>query len=182
MWKYCQLFTQVKCIFTLPIHSKMPLKPMDEKTPENLPFHFGMCTASNTPIPGWTPLTTRNGSSIALHTFTQIWNKVPTDYNGTPHIKPQNCPLPWDNRKPQLLASFLDPADPPHQTASWSNQLFFSQYTGQTDEPTDGINDETCNNARLWSIDYSNMAKNNNKNTTVTTTTCLLYTSDAADE
>jgi len=39
-------------------------------------------------------------------------------YNGAPHIRPQNFPLPWID--PQTL----DPSDLPPQTASTSDQLF----------------------------------------------------------
>ena len=36
------------------------------------------------------------GNMIALHTFTQVRNKVPISYDGMLHIQPQNClfPLP----------------------------------------------------------------------------------------
>jgi len=46
-------------------------------------------------MPGTTPLTTPNDISIASGTFAQLRHKVPIDYNGTPHILPQNCPFPW---------------------------------------------------------------------------------------
>ena len=112
----------------------MPLKPVVEKNPQNLPFLLGgMWTPSNTPVPGMTPFTTANDSSIASHAFTQLYNNVSVGYNGTPHIHPQNCALPWSNRQPQLHASSLYPADRPLQTASRSHRLFFLQYTRQTD-------------------------------------------------
>jgi len=49
---------------------------------------------SNTWMPGPTPLTTPNDSSIAARTSTQRRNKVPIGYNGTPQIHPQSAPSP----------------------------------------------------------------------------------------
>jgi len=46
----------------------------------------------NTSMPGPTPLTTPNDSSIALRTSTQRCNKVPIGYNKTPQIHPQTAP------------------------------------------------------------------------------------------
>jgi len=75
-------------------------------------------------MPGLTPITTLNGSSIFSRTLTQLYKKSTFSYNGTPHIYPQDCPLPWGNRQPQQPASTLDLADPPPQMASRSNQPF----------------------------------------------------------
>ena len=49
---------------------------------------------SNTSMPGPTPLTTQNASSIAVRTSAQLRNKVPIGYNGTLQIHPTNCPFP----------------------------------------------------------------------------------------
>ena len=52
---------------------------------------------SNTWMPGPTPLTTPNDSSIAVRTSTQQCNKVPIGYNGTPQIHITNCPFPFND-------------------------------------------------------------------------------------
>jgi len=64
-----------------------------------------MSTPFNTPMPGVTPLTTPNGSSITSCTSTQLRHKVPIGYNGMPHIHPQNAPL---------LAAIANPNYLPH--------------------------------------------------------------------
>ena len=70
------------------------------KTPRNVPnclFPLQHADPSNTPMPGPTTLTTPNKSSISSHTSTQLCNKVPIGYTGTPQIHPENCPIPFDN-------------------------------------------------------------------------------------
>ena len=67
--------------------------PMWANDPKIYPFHLGTWTPSNTWMPGMTQLTT-NDSSIAASTSTQLRNKGPIGYNGTPQIHPQNCPSP----------------------------------------------------------------------------------------
>jgi len=87
-----------------------------------------MWTPSNTSITMMTQLTIPSGSSITSRTLTQVHNKVPTGYNGMPHINSQNCPLLWSGADhytarhnfvsdlhPHLVASSLDAAKPPPQ-------------------------------------------------------------------
>ena len=59
--------------------------------------------------------------SVAL---TQLCNKLPIGYNGTPQIHPQNCPFPFDDHHPNLIHPFLDRLLSPTQTAAGSNQPF----------------------------------------------------------
>jgi len=56
---------------------------------------------SNTWVPGPTPLTTPNDSSISLRNSTQRRNKVPINYNGTPQIHPHKLPLPLRRSPPK---------------------------------------------------------------------------------
>ena len=51
-------------------------------------------------MPGVTPLTTPNDSLTAARTSSQLCNKGPISYNGTPQIHPQNCPFSFDNHHP----------------------------------------------------------------------------------
>ena len=79
---------------------------------------------SNTWMPGPTPLTVPNDSSIDICTFTQWRNKVPIGYNGTPQIHPPNCPFPFDGHHQNLIHPYRARPHSPPQTASGSNQLF----------------------------------------------------------
>jgi len=83
-----------------------------------------MWTPSNTWMPGVTPLTTRNDSSIAAHTSAQLRNKVPIGYNGMPQIHPENCPFPFDDNHPHLIHISLDQPHSSSQMASGFNQPF----------------------------------------------------------
>jgi len=66
-------------------------------------------------------------------------HKLPINYNGALHIRPQNYPLPLPNSQTQLPASSLDASDLPSQTASISDQPFcHNALDRQTDRPTDG--------------------------------------------
>jgi len=48
------------------------------------------------------------------------------------------------------------PDDPKQHTIQIQSTIFqFPQLTGQTDRPTDGIGDKTCNNTRLLSINHN---------------------------
>jgi len=78
-------FSKNPTIKTMPETATSPwaLRHMD--------FQFHL---TNTWMPGPTPLTTPNDSSIAMRTFTQRRNKVPIGYNETPSIHPPNCPFP----------------------------------------------------------------------------------------
>jgi len=128
--------TRVEYVSLLPMHYENPLKPMDQKLPPpKPPLLLGKPgPPSNTPMPGHTLLIAPNGSSIASWTFVQLCYKVPTGYNGMPLTIPQNCLFHWGDLHCCLLASSLDPADPPTQTASRSNQLSFHN---PPDRPTD---------------------------------------------
>jgi len=118
---------------------KTPFRSMDENHPlKNLYFLLTVVDPdpSNTWMLGPTPITTQNGSSITPRTFTQLRNKNPIGYNGTPHVHSQNCPFCGRSPPPSICLN-LGPADPPLQTASKSNQPFFPNFTGQTDQQTD---------------------------------------------
>jgi len=78
----------------------------------------------NTWMPGPTPLTMPNDSSIAVCTSTQRHNKVPFGYNGTTQIHPQNCPFPFDDHHQNLMHPYQARPHSPPQTASRSNQPF----------------------------------------------------------
>ena len=81
------------------MHSKMPFKPMGKNSPKISPSPCQMLTPSNMTVPQPTPLTIPNGHSIASRTFTQVRNKIPISYNGTPHIPPK-LRLPFDRSLP----------------------------------------------------------------------------------
>ena len=85
-----------------------------QKPCQKQPLHLeARGLSSNTWMPGSTPLTMPNDSSIAVRTSTQWRNKVPIGYNGTPQIHHQNLIHPYQAR----------PHSPP-QTVSGYNQLF----------------------------------------------------------
>ena len=84
-------------------------------------------------MPGPTPLTTPNNSSIAVRTSTQRCNKGPIDNNGTPQIHPQNCPFPFDDHHQNLIHPYQARPHSPPQTASRSNQLFCRSSLLRTD-------------------------------------------------
>jgi len=79
---------------------------------------------SNTWMPGPTPLTTPNDSSIALWNSTQRRNKVPIGYNGTPQIQPTNCPFPFDDHHRNLIHPYRarphSPVTTPNGIQIWS--------------------------------------------------------------
>jgi len=84
-----------------------------------------------------TPLTTPNDSLIAAFTSSQLCNKVPIGYNGTPKIHPQNCPFPSTITTPPNTpiprpTPLTTPNDIQIQSAICHNML-----CGQTDRPTD---------------------------------------------
>jgi len=130
-----------------------------------------LCVATSSEIFA-TQLTTPNDDSlIDSHTLTQLWNKVPIDYNGTPQIHHQNCSLLFDNHQPHLINPSLDWPHSPSKTASGSNQPFchsiLSRHTDHhTDHPTDGIDDNSIpwvcmlalltesNALIIWSLKY----------------------------
>jgi len=84
------------------------IAPMGQTTQKSTPSHWGTWTPSNTWMPGVTPLTIPNDSSIAAHTSAQLSNKVPSGYNGMPQIHPQNCPFPSTITTPHLIHPSLD--------------------------------------------------------------------------
>jgi len=74
--------------------SKVPIGDANtKKSPKTTPSLEARGHPSNTSMPGPTPLTTTNASSIALRTSAQLRNKSSIGYNGTPQIHPQNCPF-----------------------------------------------------------------------------------------
>jgi len=90
VWKYCQLFTHKSNTFLLnkqkgenspkPPNLRFPLQQVD-------PYLIHQCLDS-----GPTTLTTPNDIVIGSCISTQLCNKVPSGYNGTLQIHPQNCP------------------------------------------------------------------------------------------
>jgi len=87
---------------------------------QRLPLARGL--PSNTRMPGPTPLTMPNDSSVAVHTSTQQCNKLPIRYNGMPQIHPPNCPFPFDDHHQNLIHPYQARPHSPPQTASGSNQ------------------------------------------------------------
>jgi len=67
--------------------------------------------------------------------FYATTQQIPIGYNGMPHIHLQNCPFPWGDLHPDLLASSLDTVDLPSKSASRSHS-YFPQYTRQKDRQT----------------------------------------------
>jgi len=86
-------------------------------------------------MPGPTPLTTPNGSSIASRIFEQLHHWLQW---GAPY-PPLNWPHPVGRSPPRQPASSLDLADPTPKTASRSSQPFCTIHRTdiQTDRPTD---------------------------------------------
>jgi len=81
----------------------------------------------------------RDNNKIAQSNLGTGSVELPTDYNGVPHIRPQNYPFPWTDPKTRLPASSLNPSDlhpKPHPypisrfaTMHWTER----QTHGQTD-------------------------------------------------
>jgi len=63
--------------------------PMGQTTPKSTPSPWDTWTLFRTSMPGPTPLTTPNDTSIGLHTSTQLRNKVPIGYSGMPKLHPK---------------------------------------------------------------------------------------------
>jgi len=89
-------------------------------------------------MPGWPHLPPKTVAQLP-HTLTQQCNKFLTDYNGMPHVHPQNCPFPQCNHHPHLLGS----RQPTTQTAFRSNQPFChntpDRHTHKRDRPISPI-------------------------------------------
>jgi len=69
---------------------------------------------------------------IDARAFAKSCHKVPIGYNGMHHIYPQNCPFCFDDFHPSTTPiPRLTPLT--IQTATRSNQPFFSQFIYQTD-------------------------------------------------
>jgi len=120
----------------------------------------------NTPMTGPTPLTTSNGSSIDLHTFTQLRHKVSSGYNGMPHINPQNYPLLWAISSTNYLSH--PRTQPTHHSKCHPDPAIFPQLTHWTDTQIDRQTSrwqgqQTCKNTRLRSVVLieSDVANNN---------------------
>jgi len=99
----------------------MLFKPKDWKPP--LPLG-ARGPPPNTPIPPPTNLSSPNDSVVSSCTSTQLCNKVPIGFNGTPQIQPQNCPFPFNDQHSHLIHPSLYQPHSPSQMASGSNQLF----------------------------------------------------------
>jgi len=118
---------------------------MDQKKTKTSPFHWEF---------GRHLIHHRLGRSHSPPQMAPLYNyatKFPlvTTYNGRPTFTPKNCPFPWGRSPPQLLASSLDAANLPPQTASRYNQPFYHntpdrQTDTQTHRLTDGLGDVTC--------------------------------------
>jgi len=134
---------------------------MDQKKTKTSPFHWEF---------GRHLIHHRLGRSHSPPQMAPLYNyatKFPlvTTYNGRPTFTPKNCPFPWGRSPPQLLASSLDAANLPPQTASRYNQPFYHntpdrQTDTQTHRPTDGLGDVTCTKTRLCSTDHGDAANN----------------------
>jgi len=94
-----------------------------------------MWTSSNAPVPGLTPLTTPNGSSIALRTFAQQRHKVPIGYNGTPTSTSKNAPFRLGQSPLQLPASSFETQTTHHPKRNPDPISRFSTMH-RTDRPT----------------------------------------------
>jgi len=138
-----------------------PFKSMGckcQKIPQIAPSSWGMWTPSNTWMPGPTPLTTPNDSSISSHTNTQLYNKFPLGYNGTPQIHPQKCPFLFDITTPS------NTTDPTHHLkwhlhpfSHFATVHFTDRQTNRlTDWPThrstDGLGDRSVTWAFMITI------------------------------
>ena len=126
------------------------------KTPKTSPS-LGMWTPSNTP----TLLTTPNGTSISSCIFAQICHKHTTDYNGMLQIHPVHYPC---HGAIVNLNYLLHPQNQPtHTPNSIKIQSAILHWTDRrTNRPTDGIDDKTCTNNRLYYIYCSNAPNNDN--------------------
>jgi len=135
---------------------------MPETTPATAPSPWGTWTPSNTSMPGCTPLTTPNDSSIGSRTSAQLRNKGPICYNEMSQIHPENCPFPVDNRHQNLINSFLDRPLSPPQMASGSNQPFCHNSLC-ADRPTNRWPIQMFGSmSRRRLLDDSDVANNNN--------------------
>jgi len=124
---------QVKYI-SVTIYAIETIGPMGANDSKIHPSPWGTWTPSNTWMPGVTPLTMPNDSSIGSRTSIQLHNKGPLVTMGRPKFTPQNYPFPSTISIPSNTPSLNRP-DSPSQTASRSNQLFC--HNTQTERPTD---------------------------------------------
>ena len=88
----------------------------------------------NTAMPRPTARITPNRSPDSWGTVAHIRRKVPTGYNGTPQMRPENSPFPWTDPQTPLPALSLDLSDLWCQMASRSDPPFFHK---ALDRPTD---------------------------------------------
>jgi len=127
-----------------------PFKPMGKPILETAPSPWGMWTPSNTWMPGPTPLTIPNDSSIGSCTSTQLRNKCPTGYNGIPQIHPKNCPSPLMITTPSNTP-ILRPTPLTTPKGIWIHLAILPQYTsGQTDRLTDRQTDRQTDWWSRW--------------------------------
>ena len=138
--KYCQLFTHESNIFLGQQYVIPPIQTNRAQMPKNVriharnsPFVLRHVDPSNTSMPGPTPLTIPNDSSIAVRTSAQL-----PLVTMRPPKSPPKLSLPFDDHHPHLIHPSLDRPHSPPKTASRSNQPFCqSTLCGQTDRPTD---------------------------------------------
>jgi len=110
---------------------------MGQTTPKSSHSPWATWIPFLTSMPGCTPLTTPNDSSICSRTSTQLCNKGPTGYNGTSHFHPQNCSFLFDDNHPHLIHPTLNRPHSPTQMASGSSQPFCHNILYKpTDRPT----------------------------------------------
>ena len=140
------------------------------ETSRNPPtFCCSTLTTSNTPKHGPIPLTTPNNSSIGSHISTQLHNKGPIGYNGTPEIHPQNCPF---------LSTITTPSNTP---ISWPTPFnipngiqiqsaVLPQYTFRTHRHTDRPTHETDDRFTSLALTLATLIDSDALTTTTTTT------------
>jgi len=139
--KYCQLFTHKRIVdqyhdqYAVSLFKSMD--PKFRKMPKTMPETDRSLEArglpSNTWMPGPTPLTMPNDSSIAVRNSTQRCNKFPIGYNRTPQIHPSNCPFPFDDHQQNLIHPYRARPHSPPQMASGFHQPFCHSTHVRTD-------------------------------------------------
>jgi len=118
----------------------MPIEtiaPLGANNPKICPFRLQHINPSNMPVPGLTPLTTPNNSSIGSCITALLCNKVLIGYNGMPQIHTKPARSLSTVTTPSNTPS-LDRPHSPCQTASGSILPFcHSTHYGPTDTHTD---------------------------------------------
>jgi len=128
--KYCQLLTHKSNTSSLRKHSKTQLKPS-----KTSPFPWARVPPSNTPMSGSTPLTNRNGGSIASRNLVQLRNKVLTGYTGMPHIHSKTAPSHGVIANPNYVPHLW--TQPTHHPKRHPDPISRFSTMHLTDRPTD---------------------------------------------